>query len=271
MQAPPQKRSISDRDLIVLPEARAPLPRWVAFAIAGAAAVALVAGAGAMLTALRGELRERDAVIAAATERAVAAEADAHRAAVQNGALEARVTDLREQLDQTRARSEVVGASRAELRRQLARARRDLDQARARIASLAGASTEDGRHLAILVAVGGTQEPPRLVIDLARWFRGERARRAAIADGAIDPGDVLPRGRYVRNARPGWRTVALDPDATVSVRGWRGHGGVTVISIDDLQRAMRSDRYWARRIRHDPFWVTVEGGRVTTLRQQRYP
>jgi hypothetical protein len=165
----------------------------------------------------------------------------------------------------------VVGASRVELRRQLARARRDLDRARAQIAATAETPTGDGRYIAKIEAVGSTQDPPVIVLDLGRWFTGQRARQAAIADGALDPGDVLPHGRYLRNARPGWRTVPLDPTALVTVRGWHRRAGVSLISVEEFQQAMRSTRSWAERIRHDPFWVTVEGGRVTALREQRYP
>jgi hypothetical protein len=271
MQAPPQHPSTNERDLIVLPEARLPMPGWVPFVLAGVAAFALVVGAAVMDASQRGDLRDRDAAIAAATQRAVVAESDARNAAVRIGILESRVGGLRTVLDRSRARTVVVGANRAELRRQLAGARRELDRTRARVTALTGTSTADGEHMALLVAVGGTQDPPRIVIDLGRWFTGERARRAAIADGAISPGDALPHGRYLRNATPGWRTVPLDPAATVAVRGWRRHAGVTVISVSELQQLMRTNRVWAERVRHDPFWVTVSGGRVTALREQRYP
>jgi hypothetical protein len=271
MRAPPKDPSTEERDLIVIPEARSSLPGWVVLVTAGAAAIGLVVGAVTTYSTLRNHLDARDAAIVAATDRAVAAEADAQRAAVQIGVLESRVADLRTVLDRSRARTVVVGASRVELRRQLVRARRELERARARIAASAGTQTEDGRHIAKVVAVGSTQDPPVIVIDLGRWFTGQRARQAAIADGALDPGDVLPHGRYLRNARPGWRTVPLDPTALVSVRGWHRRAGVSLISVDELEQAMRSPREWAERIRHDPFWVTVEGGRVTALLEQRYP
>jgi hypothetical protein len=110
-----------------------------------------------------------------------------------------------------------------------------------------------------------------VVLDLGRWFTGERARRAAIADGSLDPGDALVNGRYLRDPTPGWHTVPLDPAALVTVRGWHRRAGVSLISVDELQQLMRSPRTWAERIRHDPFWITVEGGRVTSLREQPYP
>lgn len=271
MQAPPEHPSTHERDLIVLPEARLPMPSWVPLVVVGVAALALVVGAVAMDLSERGDLRDRDAAIAAATRRVMTAEADARAAAARIRILESRVTGLRTVLDRSRARTVVVGANRAELRRQLGDAQRELDRARARITALSGTSTTDGVHVARLVAVGGTQDPPTIVLDLGRWFTGERARRAAVADGAIAPGDVLPHGRYLRNTTPGWRTVPLDPAATVTVRGWRRHAGVTAISVAELQQLMGTNRGWAERIRHDPFWVTVSGGRVTALREQRYP
>lgn len=271
MQAPPTRSRTGDRDLIVIPDARPPFPRWAVLAIAGAAAAALVIGALGAYAWQRGPLRDRDAALAAATERAAASEDAARTTAARITVLEARVADLRTVLRRSRARTVVVGASRADLRSQLADTRRELDGARRRIAVLAGTSVEDGRHIGRLVAVGPTQDPPLAVLDLGRWFTGERARQAAIADGTMLPGDLLPHGRYLRNATPGWRTVPLDPAAAVTVRGWHGHAGVTAISLDQLQQLMRSNRMWAERIRHDPFWITVAGGRITALDEQRYP
>ena len=172
MQAPPERPSTNDRDLIVIPEAHPPVPQWVAFAIAGAAAIALIVGAVAMYASQRDDFRERDVAIAAITGRAVTAEDEAHTAAVRIGLLEARVADLRTVLDRSRARTVVVGANRAELRRQLVGARRELDRARARIAALAGTSTEDGQHIATIVAVGGRRirQP-----SCSTWAGGSRA------------------------------------------------------------------------------------------------
>jgi hypothetical protein len=271
MQAPPKHPSTGERDLIVIPEARQPTLRWVIVALVGAVVFALVAGAIGAYAWLRGPLRDRDAALTVATRRAVAAEGDAQASAAQIAVLEKRVADLRTVLDRSRARTVVVGANRADLRRQLRGARRDLVVARERIAALTGTSTGDGRHMALLVAVGPTQDPPSVVLDLGRWMTGERARQAAIADGAIMPGEVLPHGRYLRNTTPGWRTVPLDPAAVVSVRGWHRRARLTTISLDELQQVMGSNRAWAERIRHDPFWVTVRDGRVTALVQQRYP
>jgi len=271
MQAPPTRTSAQDRDVIVIPEAHAPLPQWAVLTIAGTAVIALIVGALGAYAWQRGGVRDRDAAIVVATDRAIVAEDEARTSAVQVTVLESRVADLRTVLNRSRARTVVVGASRSELRRQLADARRELDRARARITALAATPTEDGQHIAFVVAVGASQDPSVVVLDLGRWFTGERARQAAIADGVLDPGDALTNGRYLRNATPGWRTVPLDPAATVRVRGWHRHGGVTVISVDELQQMMRSNRVWAEHIRHDPFWVTVEGGRVTALREQRYP
>ena len=271
MQAPPKRPSTGDRDLIVIPEARRPLPRWVIPAMAGAAILALTVGVVAAGAWQRGPLRDRDAALVVASHRAAVAADDARLAAARVTLLEGRVAELRTVLDRSRARTVVVGASRIDLRRQLTDALRALDGAQARIEALTGTTVADGRHIGVLVAVGPAQDPPLVVVDLGRWFTGERARQAAIADGAIMPGEVLPHGGYLRNTTPGWRTVPLDPGAAVTVRGWHHHAGVTSISLDELQRLLRSSRAWAERIRHDPFWVIVAGGRVTALTEQRYP
>jgi hypothetical protein len=64
--------------------------------------------------------------------------------------------------------------------------------------------------------------------------------------------------------------LPLDTFATVTVLRWRA-GGTVAISLAELQRLMRADSRRADRITHDPFRITVVDGRVTALRELRYP
>ena len=82
---------------------------------------------------------------------------------------------------------------------------------------MVGPALDDGRYFGALIAVGATQRPPRLVIDLQQWFTGEDAIAAAVKDGAIEPGEIIPNDYYIRNENPRWRTIEIDPAATVSL------------------------------------------------------
>ena len=242
----PQRSVHQRRDLIVVPEGTRASARLGGAVIAGVAAIGLVVGAVTTYTTLRNHLDARDAAIVVATDRAVAAEADAHEAAVQIGVLESRAADLRTVLDRSRARTVVVGASRVELRRQLARARRDLDRARAQIVATAETPTGDGRYIAKIEAVGPTQDPPVIALDLGRWLTGQRARQAAIADARSTPATSAARPIPAqREARLSDR--APRPDRARHRPRRHRRAGVSLISVEELQQAMRSTRSWAER------------------------
>ena len=58
---------------------------------------------------------------------------------------------------------------------------------------MVGPALDDGRYFGALIAVGATQRPPRLVIDLQQWFTDQEAIAAAIEDGVvIEPRDDDP-------------------------------------------------------------------------------
>ncbi len=75
-----------------------------------------------------------------------------------------------------------------------------------------GPALPDGKHFGALIAVGANQEPPRLVIDIEQWFTDQAAFDAAEEDGVF-----LDHPDYIRNMNPRWRTIEIDPAATVSL------------------------------------------------------
>ena len=61
------------------------------------------------------------------------------------------------------------------------------------------------------------------------------------------------------------------PQARVILWNLGGHPGRRVVGIDQLGRSFTSRTAWGEQIRHDPFRVVIEGARVVTLVQLRYP
>ena len=57
----------------------------------------------------------------------------------------------------------------------------------------------------------------RLRFDPALFLSGETANRAAVEDGAIPPGDIVPNDYYVRNETKKQLTYAVLPGARVTV------------------------------------------------------
>jgi hypothetical protein len=212
-----------------------------------------------------------DAAAAAATLDAEAAALVRIDAAQQRVAfLEQRAAELQDTVEGQRRASQVVLATRREARAQLEDARADLASARADLRALQGPVVADGTHIARVVAVGSSQSPARVVVVVGRWFTGREARRAAIEDGVIVPGQRLPHRRYFRPGEA-WSTLDASSTATVTVRRWTGNLGSRTVSLAEFERILRMDAPWARRVAHDAFWITVAGGNLTSMQQQRYP
>ena len=182
-----------------------------------------------------------------------------------------REAQLQDTIDGQRRAGQVVVASRREARAQLENtradlvvARTDLDAARAGLRALRG--PVDGRrrpHIVKVIAVGTEQSPPRMWCRSVAGSPAAAARRAAIADGVIVPGQPLPPALLPAGGRVD-RT--LDAEA-------RGHRHQFADSTEQRRTAdgdphgvrthlAQRDVPWARRAAHDPFWIRVFDGEV---------
>jgi hypothetical protein len=266
----PQRRP---QDLIVLPEARPPR-RWglIGAIVAGVLVASLVGGTiGYVIADNRTDARVRDAAAAARLDAEAAALGPLGDAKQQVTAMELQVLRLQDKVERPRQANEVILATRRDTRSQLEDARADLAAANAGLRALQGPAVVDGTHMVKVVATGPSQSPQRIVVQVGHWFAGPQARRAAIEDGAIVVGQRLANRRYFRQGDGAWSTVDVSPSATVTVRRWTGSLGTRTVSFAEFERILRMDAPWARRVAHDPFWITVAGGEVTSMQQQRYP
>ncbi|CAN5770503.1 hypothetical protein BH18ACT17_BH18ACT17_10570 [soil metagenome] len=269
--APPRaaKPPRREQDLIVIPEAPRPPRRGLIAAIVGTV-LTIVVIASLSLYAIdqreRADTLEGDLTTALADQGALVDAAAASRERIL--VLESRVAVLDGDLRRARQGRDVAAASRQEARQNLQQARQALEQEQERLRSYLGPVIEDGAHAGRLVAVGADQAPARITFALARWFTGSAATAAAIEDGVIVADGR--RARYFRNDDVIWRTVPVDPVATITV-GRFGAGRTYSIGLGELQRLMRADSRRAERVTNDPFQLTIVDGRITALRQLRYP
>jgi hypothetical protein len=269
VRTPTTRRSRLDDELIVLAEAEQPSdrdrPPWTIVALAAAAA--LVVGLAAGYLWRQGTVNDSRDTATSAQQRATDARAQLASADAQNGDLSAQVDGLQQDLARAVQQAAVLHASREEARHQMVEARTQAAKAasaRLRSARLAGAPLADGRYVGRLWTVAATASPPRLAIDLGSWFTGRAARDAAAADG-----QPLRHGRYLRNTTHDYHTVRLSSGAPVTLVSWGP--GVRVVSAERLQGMLRSTAPRAIHVAHNPFWITVSGGRVTGMREQPYP
>lgn len=222
---------------------RATRGRWSTGILVLALVVGVAVGAlGGGLMA-RGELDDRETAL-------VAARADVGR--------------LQERVDAVTAQLADADAGIARIERRLARAAARLD-------TFVGPALPDGRHFGSIDALGANQYPPRVVFDLARWFFGDEADAAAIADGAMPPGQIhIENGFYIRNESPRWRIVEVDPAATVALVTYP-YGDIDhprVVSLDRFAEITAED---PTLLRWSPFWLVVRDGVVVALEQQYIP
>lgn len=149
------------------------------------------------------------------------------------------------------------------------RLRSEVERLRTRLTSVAGPALEDGRHLGYLAGVGATQEPPRLVLDLAEWFTDQEAVEAALEDGVARQ-DAGINGYYIRNENPRWRILEVAPNAPVVLTTYP-------IADPSNPRKVTLDRFGAlftstgSLLELSPYWVTVEDGVVVAIEEQFVP
>jgi hypothetical protein len=129
-------------------------------------------------------------------------------------------------------------------------------------------------HIASLTRRGRLFE---LRFDPAWLLRGETARRAAVADGALPPGEPVPNDSYTRDESHKLLTFDVPPTThatVVTTAGTRGLG-TTAVSVGELAQIVRG-----RNPRHRPlfvpgnglgFWIRVSVDTVKSLDQQYHP
>jgi hypothetical protein len=114
----------------------------------------------------------------------------------------------------------------------------------------------------------------RLRFDPALFLSGETANRAAVEDGAIPPGDIVPNDYYVRNETKKQLTFAVLPGARVTVVTNSGASGLrsTRASVSELAAIVKGRNPKKRRLYGNlGYWARVAGDRVVALDQQYQP
>ena len=145
----------------------------------------------------------------------------------------------------------------------------DAAAARAALLAVRGPALDDGRHFGELIAVGATQEPPRLVIDVEQWFTDQEAVDAAIEDGVtVDPGI---NGYYIRNEDLRWRIIVIDPATGVTLKTYpfADPSQPTTITLREFGELFSS--FEGRLLPLSPYWITVEDGTVVAIEEQFIP
>jgi hypothetical protein len=129
-------------------------------------------------------------------------------------------------------------------------------------------------HIKSLTSKGAGFE---LRFDPAEWLGGETANRAAIEDGLIPPGDVVPNDYYIRDEGHRLLTYFVPANAPVTVVTNQPGQGIrpTAITVSELVQILEGKNPAHRRIfdrgNHLGFWIRVATDTVRSLEQQYQP
>jgi len=126
-------------------------------------------------------------------------------------------------------------------------------------------------YIRSLVRAGGAY---RMRFDPALWLSGETARRAAVEDGVLAPGEAVPNDYYIRNSSKKQLTYAVPRNARVTVVT-NPAGGLrsTRISVSELAAIVKERNPKGRKL-YGPtlgFWARIAVDRVVALDQQYQP
>jgi len=136
-------------------------------------------------------------------------------------------------------------------------------------AARAGQTVQWG-HIRSLTRKGSRYE---LRFDPALWLTGVTAQRAAVADGAIRPGEAVPNDDYVVDERRRAFTylVPAGASATVLVNG----ACSTSVRVSELAQIVKGrnprNRALYDRGNHLGYWIGVRIDTVRSLDQQYQP
>ena len=271
MQTPTLSPQTEPDHVLLLPEAEQPrATRTLIVLLALALVAAMALGGGLVYAWQQGRISDADQAAHAARVDAADAHSQAAAELARADSLQAQVIALDQQVAKLQSEQSILEGKNADAAGQAERALDRMDQAQAELRAVTGPPVPNGRHIAYLLSAGTAQSPPMIVIDPGRWYTGDAARRAAIADGALTTGEHLFHGRYLRNTGHDWRIPQVGTGALFTIRHYAGAIGETNVSLTTLAAIMASADRSNVRIAHDPFWVQVHDGVVTSARQQEY-
>jgi hypothetical protein len=125
---------------------------------------------------------------------------------------------------------------------------------------------EDGRHLVYVdTAFPSEDGPARVRFDLVYFSTGAEAEEVA-----EDHGEDAPNGYYIENDNPRLRTLPLADEVEVA---YVPEGRCCELQPGNVDAWLESVLETAQTDYPEdaPWWITVEGGRITRIEQQFLP
>ena len=128
-------------------------------------------------------------------------------------------------------------------------------------------SLEDGHHFVYVTSANRSDGGmTRVRFDLAYFYQGARAEREA-----AERGDEVVSGYYIVNDNPRLRTMPLADDVEVEYIPSSQCCELQAGDVDAWVEAVLETNPTDYAGTNAPWWLTVEGGRITLIEQQYLP
>lgn len=132
------------------------------------------------------------------------------------------------------------------------------------------AELDDGRHFGYIKSLDGSSNS--LGFDLAEFYTGEDANRAAREDGRIGEGETVDNDYYIRNVSNRMRTLSMADDMVLKTVDWTNCCELVDGDVARFKAAFRpgsSDESY--RGTESSYWLFIESGRIVRIEEQYLP
>jgi hypothetical protein len=129
----------------------------------------------------------------------------------------------------------------------------------------------DGRSYGYIKSVDATNK--ELVFDLAQFFSGDAANKAAQEDGVIGPGESVDNDYYIRNVNPKLRIIPIAPTVIIEIIQWSNCCEHTLKpTLTTFAKAFPgpgpTDDFHGL---DSSYWLTVKNGAIVKIEEQYLP
>lgn len=235
----------------------APERSRVGAVIAAIVVTALVVGGG-MYFWQQGQIQNLKDDVAAAEQSAQSAQESISK---EQAKAEAATKELAVAQKELRKEQRAAHVASKELRQQ----KKETKQAKKEAATLA-----DGKYFAYVRTA--TDGPDKVGIDIAEYFTGNRADKAAVQDGVIKKGEQVDNDVYIRNESKQVRTLIVSSSVDVKILT-KGGGSPKAKSVSYAEFVKLFDGGGKdnKHLHVNGYWIVVAGGKVTSIHEQFQP
>jgi hypothetical protein len=128
----------------------------------------------------------------------------------------------------------------------------------------------DGKYFAFIKTAATS--PDKITYDVAEYFTGNKADKAAIQDGVIKKGQHVENDIYIRNTSKQLRTADVTSSATVKVLT-KGGGSpkLKTVSYSEFAKLFNGGGKDNKHLHGNGYWLVASNNKITSITEQFHP